>query len=350
MGTSQTDAERASKSRGHGGAGGAASDRLDDASSVHGVGRVGSGFNLVEVVSEYRALRATVLRLWRESNPPADLNDIDDITRFNESIDQSLAKAVAGYTKRVDQARRMFLAILAHDLRNPLNTISLSAAIAAQTGAVDPDSSHALSQIENSVQAIAQLIKDLTDFASTGLGAAMPLSPAPMNLHRLCAEVVKGMQTAHPTQPFASRSSGDATITGDAARLRQVLSNLLGNAVQHGAAGAPITVSIADEGSDVVLTTHNAGAPIPPELLPMIFDPLVRGSGSGGGGGGGGATSERRRPGSVGLGLYIVREIVAAHGGSVEVTSSDADGTRFTVRLPRHGPPALSTRSGKASV
>src|SRR6185369_2130370 len=107
---------QASKSQGHGGVGGADSDRLDDASSVHGVGRVGSGFNVNEVVSEYRALRASVLQLWRESAPAPDLSDLDDITRFNETIDQSLAKAVAGYAHRVDQSRRMFLAILSHDL------------------------------------------------------------------------------------------------------------------------------------------------------------------------------------------------------------------------------------------
>src|SRR5687767_15530258 len=104
MRTNQTGAQQAAKSKGHGGAGGGASDRLDDASSVHGVGRVGSGFNLNEVVSEYRALRASVLRLWRESEPTADLSDLSDITRFNEALDQSLAKAVAGYTHRVDQS------------------------------------------------------------------------------------------------------------------------------------------------------------------------------------------------------------------------------------------------------
>lgn len=326
MGMSQSLAEQASKSKGHGGAGGAESDRLDDASTLHGIGRVGSGFNLVEVVSEYRALRASVLRLWRASNPDPDLNDIDDITRFNESIDQSLAKAVVGYTRRIDQARRMFLAILAHDLRNPLNSISLSAQAASTVGSFDPESAEALTQIQESVESIAKLINDLIDFASTGLGTAMPLTPAPMNLQLLCGEVLREMHVANPEREFAFRSSGDVRIVADAARLRQVVSNLLGNAVQHGRADAPITLTVAEEGAGVMLTVHNAGPPIAAELLPTIFDPLVRGTS---------VADRRRRPGSIGLGLYIVREIVIAHGGRVEIRSSEPDGTLFTAHLPR---------------
>ena len=119
MQSAQSLQQQASKSKGNGGAGGAESDAMDDASSLHGVERVGSGFHITDVVSEYRALRASVLRLWRESLPQPNLNDIDDITRFDESMDQSLAKAVSSYSKRVDQSRQMFLAILSHDLRNP---------------------------------------------------------------------------------------------------------------------------------------------------------------------------------------------------------------------------------------
>ena len=325
MGMAQTLAQESSKSMGHGGAGGAASDALDDASSVHAVARVGSGFNLIEVVSEYRALRASVLRLWRASHPRSQSIGIDDITRFNESMDQSLAKAVAAYTHRVDQTRRMFLAILAHDLRNPLNSISLSAQLAAHGGPIDPNSKQALSQIETSVQAIARLIRDLTDFASTGLGAAMPLKPAPMNLEALCRETVREIQTGQPTRQIVVQPQGDLALMGDASRLRQVVSNLLGNAIQHGSPDGPITLSVIGEGSDVVLSVHNTGEPIPAERIATIFDPLVRGHESPG----------HRRPGSIGLGLYIVREIVTAHGGSVEVSSSQAAGTVVRARIPR---------------
>ena len=120
--TARASKQQASKSKGDGGADTVASERLDNASDLHGVDRVGSGFHITDVIAEYRALRASVLRLWRESLPQPDLNDIDDITRFDESLDQSLARGVGSYSKRIDESRQMFLAILSHDLRNPLHT------------------------------------------------------------------------------------------------------------------------------------------------------------------------------------------------------------------------------------
>jgi signal transduction histidine kinase len=328
MHATQTTLQQTSKSEGHGGAGGEASDALDDASAVHGVGRVGSGFNLNEVVAEYRALRATVLRLWRRIVSSPDSTDLDDTTRFNEAIDQSLAKAVAGYTHRVDQSRRMFLAILGHDLRNPLHSISLSAQLASVQHGSDPASSEAFSQIETSVEAIARLVQDLLDFATTGLGGRMPLVLAPVNLEALGREVLDELKAAHPgrTLHFDARV-GDLTCACDGARMRQVLSNLLGNALQHGAEGGAVELSISSEGADIVLAVRNHGAPISPEVLPIIFDPLVRGTST--------DAQRKRRAGSIGLGLYIAHEIVSSHGGTIDVASSADSGTVFTVRMPR---------------
>jgi signal transduction histidine kinase len=330
----QSHQQQASKSKGHGGAGGADSDRIDNASDLHGVGRVGSGFHITEVVAEYRALRASVLRLWGERLQQADLNDVADITRFNESMDQSLARAVSSYTKRVDQSRQMFLAILSHDLRNPLNCIRMAAQLVAQTNG-DPDSVEAMSMIETNTQAIARLVTDLIDFTLSGLGRAMPLHRGAVDLKELCLEVVDSYRTTNPGRTLRFHSAGDITGVWDAGRLRQLVSNLVGNAIQHGSPQGPIDLSVALEGSTpeastVVLRVHNEGAPIPPELLPTIFDPLVRY-----------ATREsaaRRNPGSIGLGLYIVREIVVAKGGTVEVTSTAEEGTTFTVHIPRFLP------------
>lgn len=328
MGTVQSGAQQKSKSIGQGGTGGAASDRLDNASSVHGVGRVGSGFNLDEVVSEYRALRATVLRRWRESRPDPDANDLDDITRFNEAIDQSLAMAVASYTERVEQSRRMFLAILSHDLRNPLNSISLSAQVASLQRELDPDSCEALSQIETSVQAISHLVQDLLDFAATGLGARMPLTMGPVNLEMLAQEVLGELRAAHPACKLHSEIRGDLTCTCDGPRMRQVLSNLLGNALEHGAEGGRVELSIAGDEKGIVLEVRNEGPPIAANVLPIIFDPLVRDISM--------DRSRPRRPGSIGLGLYIVHEIVTSHGGTIKATSSAESGTIFCASIPRH--------------
>jgi signal transduction histidine kinase len=331
MQSAQSLQQQASKSKGHGGAGGAESDAIDDASSLHGVGRVGSGFHITDVVSEYRALRASVLRLWRQSLPQPDVNDIDDITRFDESMDQSLAEAVSSYSKRVDQSRQMFLAILSHDLRNPLNCIRMAAQLVSREKH-DQDSVEALAMIETSTEAVTRLISDLVDFTLSGLGRTMPLTRGPVDLVRLCREVVEAYRTTNPGRTLRFHSDGDITGVWDAGRLRQVISNLMGNAIQHGSPEGPVELSVALEGSTpeestVVLRVHNEGAPIPPDLLPTLFDPLVRY-----------ATREsaaRRRPGSIGLGLYIVREIVVAKGGTVEVASTAQEGTTFTVRIPR---------------
>jgi signal transduction histidine kinase len=326
MKSDQTAGQQCDKSRGDGHAG-ADSRRVDEASKLHGAGRVQSGFDLLAVTSEYRALRATVIRLWRESAPHPDRRDLDDLTRFNEAIDQSLTEAGRSYTLMVDRSRQMFLAILGHDLRNPLNSIVMTGDALSRTGQLDAEASEMASQMAASAAAMTRMISDLLVFTSAGLGAAMPLSPAPMDLGRLCREVVDEMRAGYPTRTLPYEARGDLAGEWDPARLRQVVSNLLGNAVQHGRGTGPVELTARGEGPEVVLAVHNGGAAIPPDALPTIFDPLVRGSSP--------ELQRQRRPGSIGLGLYIAREVVTAHGGTIDVTSSAGAGTVFTVHLPR---------------
>jgi signal transduction histidine kinase len=330
MQSNQNPAQQVSKSKGQGGAGGKESDRLDQASQIHGVERVGSGFDIMEVVAEYRALRASVLRLWRDSNPQPGLDDLNDISRFNESIDQSLAEAVDSYTQRVEQSRRMFLAILGHDLRNPLNSIRMAAQLVSRATDEAPGSARALSMIEKNTETITRLIHDLIDFASTGLGNAMPLTRSPLDLEQVGRNVFEEFCFAYPQRTLRFHPSGDLTGDWDTARVRQVISNLMGNALQHGATEGPVELSIAAEESTVVLRVHNEGPPIPPEMRTTIFDPLLRYAKS--------EMSAQQSSSSIGLGLYIVREVVVAHGGTVAVNSTAQTGTTFTVRLPRTAP------------
>jgi signal transduction histidine kinase len=335
MKSSQSAAERSAKSRDHrhrgtdGGDGAALSGAgLNGVSELHAIDRLGSGFDLMEVVSEYRALRASVLQLWRDSAPDADERDVDDLTRFNESIDQSVAKAVSSYTKRVDQSRDLFLAILSHDLRNPLNSIAMSAQLLPHLSPFDAESIGYASQISTNAAVMARMISDLLDYTRTRLGAGMPVSPAPMNLTSLCRELFDEFRTAHPNRVIRFQSEGEQTGDWDADRIRQAISNLLGNAVQHGAENAPIELKLAGETSDVVVVVHNGGPPIPPGEIPRIFEPLVRGASA--------EHPKHNRPGSIGLGLYIALEVARSHGGRIEVTSSEEAGTAFTVYLPRH--------------
>ncbi|HMO27618.1 MAG TPA: ATP-binding protein, partial [Tepidisphaeraceae bacterium] len=140
-------------------------------------------------------------------------------------------------------------------------------------------------------------------------------------------EIVQSFRSTHPDRSLQYTSSGELTGHWDAARLRQLISNLLGNALQHGSTQAPVELTAAAEDGTVMLQVRNQGDPIPAHMLNAIFDPLVRHATP--------ETAHRRPPGSIGLGLYIVREIAVAHGGSVEVASTHDTGTTFTVRLPR---------------
>ena len=328
MVSSQTSLQRSDKSKGLGG-GGAESGRLDAASEQHAIGRLGSAFNLMEVVSEYRALRASVLHLWRAERNDHGNGDLEDVIRFNESIDQSLAEAVRSYTTRVDESRELFLATLGHDLRAPLNAIMLSGEVLARSGQLDEENTEIASRIKVFGNTMTAMIYDLLDFTRTRLGGGMPVSVAPVDLDVLCREVLDEFRAAHGDRVLRFRSEGNVSGEWDAARLRQVLANLVANALEHGDESGDVEVAAASAGPDVVLTVKNQGRGIPPSALPTLFDPFVRAAAAN--------HSDKRRRG-VGLGLFISREIVNAHAGTIAVASSDSDGTVFRVSLPRTPP------------
>jgi signal transduction histidine kinase len=158
----------------------------------------------------------------------------------------------------------------------------------------------------------------------------MPISRSACDLGKVCAEALDSIRAGWPEQLFAEQISGDLILQADAARLHQALSNLLSNAVQHGDRKAPVTLCARGEADAVVLQVSNAGEPIPPDALQLIFEPLVQATSAN-------TLPHERQMASLGLGLFIVREIVLGHGGSVTVESSAEAGTVFTVRLPRVG-------------
>lgn len=329
MKKSQSSLQRSKKAKGEGGHG-KESKVLDLVSEEHAVGRANSGFDMMELLSEYRALRASVIRLWRESVPNPVWQDLVDLTRFNEAIDQSTAKGVQSYTERVDETREIFLAILGHDLRNPLAALKLGAYVLSKNGKLDVRSSKLAHQMIGTADQMDGLIVDLLDFAVSRMGHGIPIVTAEMDLEPLCRSGVAEMQTAHPLRTIRCTSHGDVEGTWDARRLWQVVSNLLGNAIQYGANDRPVDLTVTGEATDVVINVHNEGKPIPPDRVNSLFRPMSRRPYHG----------TVNRPGNIGLGLYIVREIVTAHAGSVHVTSSLEAGTDFTVRLPRQPAPA----------
>lgn len=340
MNSSQSPVERSEKSKGRSGAPDPPSD-LEQASTFHAVGRLGSGFDLLDVVSEYRALRASVLRLWQESRPSPDDRDVEDVTRFNDAIDRSLTKAVSSYTQRVDQSRDMYLAILGHDLRNPLNSITMSAALIRRLGQPDLDAAGFATQIVANAQQMGRMIGDLLDYTRTRLGAGMPVCPEPMDLAELARALFDEFISAHPDRKFRFDCADSLAGNWDADRLRQAMSNLMGNAVQHGDNSGPVELRLSGDDAEVTIVVHNSGPAIPPGELARIFDPLVRGSSA--------EHPVKNRPGSIGLGLFIAREVARSHGGDIAVSSTAATGTSFTVRLPRRtrieeGHPILDTK------
>lgn len=325
MQTPQTELQRHTKSTG-GGIHSQDVKSVDRSSARHAVSRVQSGFDLRALVSEFRALRASVLHLWTKEPDSAHPDKLDDITRFNESVDQLLAESIVNYTQRVDHSREIFLGILGHDLRSPLNAVSMLAAMLEDHGELGGLALKMASQIAVSVKAMERMITDLLDFTGTRLGATMTVTRQPMDMELLGREVIEEIRTINPSRTFTFELKGSGKGEWDPARLRQLISNLLGNAVQHGYTSTPIGLFIHDHGDDIMLGVRNQGNPIPRDSLTLIFDPLRRSS-----------AEELSRPvGSIGLGLYIAREVAVAHGGAINVASGEEE-TVFLVRLPRKG-------------
>lgn len=222
--------------------------------------------------------------------------------------------------------REQFLAVLGHDLRNPLNAISGNAGLLLRFGGLTEPQRKAINRISISSDRMARMINDLLDFTRARLGGGYPVSRARMNVHDVLRQVVEELEVAHPQRRFELSLSGNGWGDWDADRVAQAASNLVGNAVQYSPEDTAVSVSAHDEGDGVCVQVHNLGLPIPTERLPHIFDPFVRGVES---------TRNTARTG-LGLGLYITHEIARAHGGTLRVTSTETDGTRFWMNLPRH--------------
>ena len=321
--TPQTKLEQAEKSKGNAGPTG---EEADTAAEVHGAGRAESGFSVGEMVSEYRALRASVIRLWTKVSGTLTGDDLEDLMRFNEAIDQALAESITRYALDIDRSKEMFVAILGHDLRTPLGAVIMASQFMLDTGELEEPHLTLMTRIARSAKRMNQMVGDLLDFTRSRLGSGVPIARREMDLGKEAQNAVDEIKAANPDSVVKLNASGDLKGHWDCPRLSQVLSNLLGNAVQHGERTSPISVTLRGETDNVVLQVHNRGATIPASDIGGLFSPFKRL---------GSADAVASSSGSLGLGLYIVERIVTAHNGSIDVKSSDDAGTFFTVRLPR---------------
>src|SRR6185436_6215774 len=219
--------------------------------------------------------------------------------------------------ERTARFREHFVGIVSHDLRNPLTAIVTSAELLLRYGELPERQARVVARIASSGDRMARMIDDLLDFARSRLGGEFPMHARRIDLRQVCEQTVEELEFAY-TRQVKLDAQGDLWGDWDPDRIAQVVSNLVGNALQH--SDGEVTVTLRAEKDFVVLETHNGGPPIPPEVLPHVFEPGRRGD---------------ARSGGLGLGLFIVQQIVLAHGGSIEVTSNDEKGTTFTLALPR---------------
>jgi signal transduction histidine kinase len=303
--------------------------KLDEAAASHGELRHTVGFDLVQMTSEFRHLRATVIRFWVESLSAPDMTSFQDMIRFNEAIDEALAESTAAYAERVNRSRDIFLAILGHDLRAPLQAVSMSSEVLMRKAGIDDAAMAYINRIKSSSLLMATMVSDLLEFVRSRLGVSLPVQRQPMEMVAACRDAIEEASAGHPDCNPVFNYSGNTQGDWDRNRIDQLLRNLIGNALQHGASSHQITVTLTGGQGHVSLTVHNDGEPIAQEAIGSIFDPLVRSANE--------KVGNHNPSTSLGLGLFIVKEVVNAHGGSITVTSNFGDGTTFTVVLPKQG-------------
>ncbi len=295
------------------------------AASIHGALRHASDFSLVQLSGEFRALRATVLRLWLPQIQNMTEAVGDQMVRFNEAIDQALAESVVTYSARADHVRELFLAILGHDLRAPLSSMASAGELLTHARFDVQQAPDVGRRVKRGARLMSSMVEDLIGYTRTQLGAGMPTVKHDADVKDICQAAIEDAGATHPDTAFELETEGHLTGHFDSVRLHQLFTNLLVNAAQYGGNEVPVRMVARASPEHIMVDVVNAGPVIPAESLETIFSPLLQLPG----------VAEDARPRtSLGLGLFVAREIALAHGGGISATS-DATGTVFTVSLPR---------------
>ncbi|MBB3118636.1 sensor histidine kinase [Pseudoduganella violacea] len=318
--TRQTAEEQHEKSLGHRDP----APTSNSPAAIHGRTRQGRGFSLPQVVAEFRALRASVTRLWLASGHKRGAI-VDELIRFDEALDQAQAESILKFSEEAALARDTFLAILGHDLRNPLAAITSAGHVLAQRDAEASD--HVGSRILRSARTMNAIVRDLLELARLHLGGDIPLHRKLVNLEEICRAAMEEANAAFPEATYQLDVRGDVLGYFDGDRIQQLFANLCSNAAQYSTDGKHIALALQGEPTEIVFQIRNFGPVIPAASLPTLMDRLTQV--------GGDAMDAGRPANSLGLGLYIVREITLAHGCMVTVESAASSGTLFQVRLPR---------------
>ncbi|MES2830582.1 MAG: HAMP domain-containing sensor histidine kinase [Pseudomonadota bacterium] len=321
--TQQNANQQAEKSKG------LAADEGDprSAASVHGALRQASAFSLLQLSAEYRALRATVLRLWLPSIDALSADTVQEMIRFNEAIDQALAESIVTYSAKTDETRELFLAILGHDLRAPLSTMTLAGEMLKREEVGREQVTKIGVKLRRSSLLMSNMVADLIGFTRTQLGKGMPLALKQADFISVCKAALEDAASTHSEVTYAMHASDAIEASFDPDRMHQLLTNLLVNAGQYCAPGRAVSLDVSCDDDTITFEVINYGLPIPEDALESIFKPLVQLATTG--------IDDTRLGTSLGLGLFIAREIAISHGGTIKVRSSASDGTLFTVSFPR---------------
>jgi len=302
---------------------GAARPAAGTEAETHALLRAQSGFTIIQLAAEYRSLRASVFHLWTKACAPSAI-DPRDVYRFNEAIDQAVAESIAFFSAQIENERNLFLGMLGHDMRSPLHVIQLTSTYLSKLDA-GTDVAACAARLSNSTRSLKALLDDLLDFNRTKLGLGITISPAAVDLAEALSAEVEQLRVANPARRIELKVSGDVNGVWDRNRLNQLLGNLVVNALKYGSSSSPVDVVLNGLPVEVVIAVYNQGPKIEQSVLAQIFEPLKRGldhqlvAGS---------------DGSMGLGLYIAREIANTHHGDISA-ESDENQTVFTVRLLR---------------
>ncbi|MHC8400600.1 ATP-binding protein [Pseudomonas sp. MDT1-17] len=320
--TKQSVQEQIAKAQGN-----APTTDTETPAETHAVTRLMAGFTIDQMVSEYRALRTSVLSQWLKQIKTGTPLDVDDMTRFHEAIDQALAESIASYSRAVEASRNVFLGILGHDLRTPLGAILLGADVLRRSEGLGVRATKISSQIYTSVKRASQIVGDLLDLTRCQMGPGIPVKKEGLDLLPLCEHIVDEIRAFHPGTDILFEKKASVEGEFDGARMEQVFSNIISNAVQHGDNQHPIEVTLDVVEDSVIFSVHNSGEPIPDDVLPFIFNPMGRFSQH--------SIIDHGPSDGLGLGLFIASEIVASHGGVIEVISNQGHGTTFLVKVPK---------------
>lgn len=320
--TAQSEFERSEKSKGL-----QPRTEGETPAEIHADCRLRSGFTIDLLASEYRALRASVLKLWLTENKCDNDQDADDLIRFNEGIDQALAESIVRYTENIVLSQDIFLGVLGHDLRDPLNSISVGAQLLAQAADQDSRSAKLGTQMHTTVLRMNKMLDNLLNFTQCRIGNGLQISVTNIDLATISNDVVAEFLLSNPNRIIHNHVDDNCIGNWDAGRLSQTYQNLISNALQYSHADSAVFVETKDGGDHIVFTVQNDGAPIPEQNQNQIFDLMHRIPN---------VDAERNLKKNLGLGLYIVREIVTAHHGSISVSSTEENGTTFRVQLPKN--------------